>query len=299
MSAQQRCLVSCNDCHNEDGSRWKIVDAESEDGKWYKELRSGQNLFPNLQGSRAKGCGVRNEFGNEFSNGIGNEFGNENGEELGNELSNLKNGCFNKFPKNCQNQIPLACTLVNIKNPTTPFVIPTSPATSPTILQNWQTDTVIDVLGSFNQTTGVYTVPESGDYKLALILNYYTTSQSNLSSSETVANTPTAYFFDLTNGTALFTSLFSLKVTPALLVSLPSTGQVILSGYVTLQKDQQIVVVVASNGATSSSSPFTYYFYPNSSVPGPAFDTDLEILKVRNTPSVLIQCNNNATGEQD
>lgn len=295
MSAKQRCLVPCNDCNKRnDGSRWKVVDAESEDGKWHREVRSGQNLFP----SRGKYSGVRNEFGNE----LGNELGNENLNELENEFSNVKNGCFNKCPKPCHNQIPLACTLINAKNPTTPFVINTTPATSPTILQNWQTDTVIDVLGSFNQTTGVYTVPESGDYKLSLTLNYYTTAtQSNLTFVDTVANTPSAYFFDLTNGTTLFTGLFSIKVAQAVPVSLFSAGQVILSGCVTLQKDQQIVTVVSSNGAITASTAFTYYFYSNPSVSGSpvALDTILEIVKIRNTPSVLIQCNSVGGNDDD
>lgn len=280
----------CSDCGGKP-TQWKIVDADSHDSQMYKINRRPCDKI--LEKKDKKDCKKEKKYkckkiitccrGEKGEKGDRGDSGNV-----------------------------FAATIISVKNPQTDLVIPELLETSnlniaplqiignDVDLAQW-TDIVIDALNSFDNVTGTFTAPETGDYVVNLVVNYETSVSIPVSPSLT--DVPIVQVYDvLTGNKILASSLPSLNIIvpipPLSSGELPinvdvstiiAKSQVIINAVIPLVVGQRIRVRALTNGLV--------YAPPVSLVPpGPAvidfspegLDTTLTIYKIRNTPLINI-----------
>ncbi|QGR54174.1 hypothetical protein [Moumouvirus maliensis] len=167
------------------------------------------------------------------------------------------------------------------------------------VLTGWS-DAVPDILDAFDNITGTYTAPESGDYEFELVANFRTSVP--LTVNDLGTNIPILEIFDVASGLPLVggavnlpTATVQFTIPPISSGELPieiettsvlSNGQVVLTAIITLVAGQQVRVRANSNGLVYNplqeivASPAFINFNP---VGAP---TKLTIQKIRNTPIV-------------
>lgn len=212
-----------------------------------------------------------------------------------------KKYCQDKNPceeKPCKNEVfpNHACTLISVKNPTTELKIPipSSPGTNIVDITGW-TNIVPDPLDSFDNSSGTYTVYEDGDYQIELTINYETSTAIPV--DPTLVNVPSIEIYDVDTHEHILASNFSAvstiipRIHSIVVSALLSKGQVIINSVVPLKMDQQIRIRASSNGliydpaTPPASNPRIFLSYNG-------VDTTLTIFKVRNSPVVVVHCNN-------
>lgn len=314
MSVKRRCFIYNNN-HKRNESGWKIIEVEKNDisGSFSKH-RKHNNI---------KHCSCRNGHTIEDSKYQNkNESTNEYNWNIGN--SNHKNfrcNCYGRKKKCHRNFV---CTLISVKNPTSELIIPEIPITETNIgqtnnfvqnmvgdtvdLTGW-TDIVPDALNAFDNITGTYTAPEDGDYQVELTINFETSVPLNVSPS--LNDVPTAEIYDIDTGEHILSSFFpalsTIIMIPPLSTGDPpievpispllNKGQVIINAVVPLRSGQRIRVRINSNGLVHGTTSVLSQEVIPSLPPRIIFDptgadTTLTIYKVRNTPIVIIDCNN-------
>lgn len=145
----------------------------------------------------------------------------------------------------------------------------------------------------FNNVTGIYTTPESGDYVIQLVANYMTNTTMPYDEAD-VPNTPYVELYDVDTDESLIASVLtgvvinvvvpppSSGLPPTIISagSLTNAGQVRISVMIPLTMGQRVRIRAVSNG-------FTYDgLFPNPHInfnPSPNLDTTLTIFKVRNS----------------
>lgn len=207
-----------------------------------------------------------------------------------------------------------ACGMVSVKNPTTELLIPelliqniSNAAHVSVTLKNWS-DVIIDASDSFDNSNGLYTTPENGDYEFNLVVNYETSVP--LQVSPTLNDVPSVQLYNWNTGEPIIESTLPAS-NMVFQVPPPSSGeppvdisvsnllgkaQAVISVIVPLEQGQQVGVRVNSNGLTYlpplvlsevfPQLPARIVFSPERG------DTTLTIKKVRNTPIITIDCNN-------
>lgn len=214
---------------------------------------------------------------------------------------------------------PNACTLVSVANPTSELLIPELLAPGAFGIQHvigqavdltgWTKDLVIDALDAFDNATGTFTAPVSGDYLIAAVISYETSVP--LTPDAELTNVPYIEIYDIANPTGhlltgqlpsnsqiitippISSGEFPIEV---IATSVTSRAQVILTAALPLIEGQQIRLRAVTNGLTYTAPiaisqvlpplPPRIVFFTNTS------DTTLTIYRIRNSPIVTIDCNN-------
>jgi hypothetical protein len=193
-------------------------------------------------------------------------------------------------------------TLISVRNPGTVLVIPEDPTLLAKALVGvsvdftlWS-DIITDVLNAFDNTTGTYTVPESGDYSVRLIVNYQ--ASTAIAVSPTLDDVPSIIIYDVATTDPILASTLTaivsiIPVPPpttgdppinVTVASLISKAVVTIDAVVSLVAGQQIRVCATTNGLTYT-PPFELPPPPPASIDfsPTGLDTTLTIVKVRNT----------------
>ncbi len=213
-------------------------------------------------------------------------------------------------PKHCRpEKSNFVCTLISVKNPDTELVIPVvlpgvaqqqlAVVGEAVDLAKW-TDIVPDALGIFDNLTGTFTAPESGDYQIELTVNFKTSVP--LPVSLNLVDVPIVEVYDIDSGNHILSSFLP---TVSLIVPVPpqssgevgvdvpvasilGAGQVIINAIVPLIAGQRIRIRAVTNGLIY---PFIGVI-PSIDFSPAGVDTTLAIYKYRNSPIVTINCNN-------
>jgi len=258
-------------------------------------------------------------YSNEDENGSNENASYENESEYDkkdNKKDNKKDKKDKKDKKSkCKSHV---CTLIAVKNPDSELIIPeqisaSTSATKSLVIGNtvdltkW-TDIVPDALDLFNNTTGTYTAPESGDYHIELVISFETSLP--LPVSPLLNNIPSIELYDVATGEAILTKSFPTTHATVLIPpigsgdaafpeitvsSLLGKGQVIINVVIPLNEDQQIRFRAVTNGLVFN--PFSILevippFPPRIVFNPTGSDTTLTIFKIRNSPIVIVHCNN-------
>jgi len=284
MSAKKRCFTYCNDCPNGQKSQWKIVDADSHDAELYAMKKVPcVPCQPKVHEEQKQHCPEKPPCKQQNRCCKG-----EKGDK-GDRGSNF------------------ACNLVSVKDPQTVLVIPEPPSPIPPVtesvtLTGW-TDIVPDALNSFDNATGIFTAPEDGDYKVDLVVNYQ--ASEAIAVNPNLSDVPTVEIYDVDTNTRILGSVFP-TTTVVIQIPPPSSGeppidivyasimgksQIIISAIIPLRAGQRIAARALTNGLVFSSGLLppvsaTIDFSP------PGADTTFTIYKIRNSPTVTINCNN-------
>jgi len=298
MSAKKRCFTYCNDCGN-GKSQWKIVEVDSSDAEWHKLKK--EHCVP----CEPKPCHEKPVYEKE------------------------KKPCHEKKIKCCKGEkgekgergyaATFVCTLISVKNPDSLLIIPEAPTTAGAVnaadivgeavdLTGW-TDIVPDALNAFDNATGTYTVPETGDYQVELAVNYETSVPLNV--SPTLNDVPIIEMYDVATGNHIVGSQFptiSIIVTippfssgelpiDVAVVTIIAKAQVIINGVFPLVAGQRVRFRAVTNGLvynpTIAAQQIIPPFPPRIDFsPENGADTTLAIYKLRNSPIVTINCNN-------
>ncbi|XWV24491.1 mg749 protein [Tupanvirus deep ocean] len=301
MSAKKRCFNYCNDCVN-GKSQWKIVEVDSSDAEWHKLKK--EHCVP----CEPKPCFEKPVCEKE-----------------------KKKPCPEKKIKCCKGEkgekgergsaANYACTLISVKNPDSQLIIPEAPVTPAAILPaaivgeavdltGW-TDIVPDALNAFDNATGTYTAPETGDYQVSLVVNYETSVPLNV--TPTLNDVPIIELYDVATDAHIVGSQFptiNIVVTippfssgeppiDVAVVTIIAKAQVIINAVIPLVAGQRIRFRAVTNGLVYNPPigvgvqqiipplPPRIDFSPEN-----GSDTTLSIYKLRNSPIVTINCNN-------
>ncbi|BCS83444.1 hypothetical protein QLL95_gp0679 [Cotonvirus japonicus] len=264
MGVSRERISYCNDCANNKGSGWKIVQEDSVHTKHKK-----CHCVP--------------------------------------EVQRHHNNC-SQIDDPCNRNRNLQLTYVSVINPTTVLPIPNSDingvfaqqavnaVTNVLNLTGWS-DTTADILDSFNNATGVYTAPSSGDYLFDLDLAVRTSTSLNVDPELT--DVPFVELVDVATGDRLIGGFVNFPVTstnitiPPIasgelpieinITTLLAIGQANLNTIVSLTAGQQVVFRVSSNGLTYTPSGL---IPPVSASISFAPGSFLTIQKLRNTPTI-------------
>lgn len=294
MSVKRRCFSYCHD--SADDNSWKIVETD-------KHFHEKKPKHP--------------ESGNQHQDSDSDSDCDKKKPArrwVKDDCHNKQPQCYKKEKKSKGNCCNFLCTLVSVKNPDTILPIPELLNGSPAIAQNGEcvdltgwSDIVPDALNAFNNATGIYTAPESGDYQVSLTVNFRTSL--SIPVSETLLDVPFIEVYDVDTDGKILTSAFPvtalLIVVPPLATGEPpvdvfatallTIGQVIINAVIPLTEGQRIRFRACTNGL---------HFIPplisDQQLPSPAsidlsppgLDTTLAIYKIRNSPRVVIHCNN-------
>jgi hypothetical protein len=170
-----------------------------------------------------------------------------------------------------------------------------------TTLVKWQTDNVPDLIGSFDKTTGVFTVAAAGEYSLRLVVNYINTFYVQVPTDD-LEELPIPYFeiYDVPSGNGLVASVFGINSTIATPPSSTSpgtsesylnlAGQVIIDTQLPFQAGAQFAVRACTNGLTytppdGGDKPATIL------LTAPYADTTLTVSKNRNLVTTTMSLN--------
>ncbi|XWV25724.1 hypothetical protein QJ857_gp0051 [Tupanvirus soda lake] len=298
MSAKKRCFNYCNDCGN-GKSQWKIVEVDSSDAEWHKLKK--EHCVP----CEPKPC---------FEKPV--------------HEKKEKKTCHEKKIKCCKGEkgekgergtaTNYACTLISVKNPESQLIIPEAPvvgtiSTAAVVgeavdLTGW-TDIVPDALNAFDNATGTYTAPETGDYEVSLVVNYETSVPLNV--TPTLNDVPIIELYDVDTGNHIVGSQFptiNIVVTippfssgeppiDVAVVTIIAKAQVIINAVIPLVAGQRIRFRAVTNGLVYNPSIAAQQIIPPfppriDFSPENGSDTTLYIYKLRNSPIVSINCNN-------
>lgn len=233
---------------------------------------------------------------------------------------------------NCTDNTNFDCTLVSVRNPTTPLPIPMAEEMSGDMMSFFQsqvqvnayqsqvqqvdpnswvhltgwTDNIVDIANLFNNETGIYTVPQSGDYRIILNVNYETTVP--LHPDFSLTNVPLVEVYNLSTGqthitgSALPTINTIITVPPISsedppidvpITSVLNKASFMVESVVSLIAGQQIGVRASANGMVSQEQIVVPPMSPQIIFNPTGADTVLTIQKIRNTPTVTVSINNN------
>lgn len=311
MSAKVRCpdFIYCNDCANKGKSQWKLVDSKSEEAEWYN-TKKHHTCNP---------CKKNNDKHHDKNDDHDKYSENENY-----QYNNKKeqNRCGKWSKKCCKGDGGInVCTLISVKNPTSELIIPEEVPTPSAVvphqvigetvdLTGW-TDIVPDALNLFNNATGTYTAPETGDYQVTLVVNYETSVPLN--AAPTLNDVPIVQIYDVENPNerilgSQFPTINILIVIPPISsgelpieivqVTIIAKAQVNINAVIPLVAGQQIRARAISNGLIYFPIiPITPLqiippLPPRIDFSPDGVDTTLTIYKIRNSPIVTIDCNN-------
>lgn len=176
-------------------------------------------------------------------------------------------------------------------------------------LTEWEGDLVVDAIDAFNNTTGIYTTPVTGDYDVNVTISYETSVP--LSTDALLIAVPYAEVYDVANPSGhLLKAHFPaastiITIPPVTSGEFPeevenafiiNRGQVIMNGDLRLVAGQQIRVRVCTGGLTYTVPLSQQAIYPAN----PArivfrnneADTTITIRRYRNSPTIYVSCNN-------
>ena len=319
-------FIYCNDCPK-GNSQWKIVESSARDAILHSYAKNVCQPCKQKK-SHCKENSTAEHLQTEYVSG---------GAIANTNNCNQKNDCNqNCYVDNRCNQIckpicpcppppkciPMAATVVSVKNPQSELVIPQvvgapavgvaavndQPIVGPTVdLTGW-TNVVIDVQNAFNTATGTYTAPTAGDYEIALVVNYETSVP--LAVDTALTNVPTIELYDPDTGARFVGSQFPsistiITIPPISSGDLPidvtvsfiiSRAIVTINTILPLTAGQKIRARALSNGLTYT-PPFTVSQVIPALPPRIVFDpvgadTTMTVKKIRNTPVINYTFNN-------
>lgn len=197
--------------------------------------------------------------------------------------------------------VPVPVPLISVRNPTTNLLIPT--ILSPALfvpLADWTEDLIVDINDLFDNATGIFTAPISGDYNINLVVNYETSIFVPVDQGLTTI--PTIEVHDAVSGARLLTSqfpannvVFTITTSSFIVSSLLGRAQVIINADIPLVAGQQIVVrayintlfipLIDINPVPAQLIPPTPPRIIFNPVGG---DTTLTIQRIRDTPLLVV-----------
>ncbi|AEQ33341.1 hypothetical protein [Acanthamoeba polyphaga mimivirus] len=269
MSVRKRCVI--NDCSKNCG--WKIVESDSEYVRSHKHHESPRSH-----------CNDDHDHCHE----VFDPCNRNNNRNFQRTLISVIN------PTNSILEIPIEFT-----NTFAARAIGVQQVIGNTVNISGWSDTLPDILDAFDNTTGIYTAPENGDYEFNLILNFKTSVPLTVNDAGT--NIPIVEIYDVASGSTLAggsillpTSNIQITIPPIASGELPieieatnvlGSGQVVLTAIIPLVAGQQVRVRANSNGMVYNPiqeiiEPAFIDFNPNNSA------SRLTIQKVRNTPII-------------
>lgn len=228
------------------------------------------------------------------------------------KIVHVPNTCYDENrcqPDNCLPRCDnFAGTLISVRNPDTVLTIPevliTALIPTPVVgvtadLINWS-DIVVDALNVFDNTTGTFTAPETGDYHIISVTNYQ--SSVPLYPDSDLTNVPLMQIYDAVTGIVLLASTFPtlnivIPVPPMSSGELPleipvtsilSRAQVVIDAVVPLTAGQTVRLRAVSNGLEYNPPIILPPPVPTIDFSPVGVDTTLTIYKIRNQPLVNI-----------
>jgi len=327
---KKRCFYYCNGC-GKDSSPWKIVEADSKEAENF-HLRTRGCIEPQHHEcceEKKHKCHRRRRHHEDSESESERESESESEEETpevpipqaaeSGHRRKHHDSCGKRRrhydPRKCKN--PLAATLISVRDPDAilfiPIIEPLANNVSVKLVGNhvnflnWK-DLVPDVLDSFDNINGIYTVPSTGDYQIELVVNFRTSVSFPVNID--YSNLPFVQIYDVDTDNGVQAASLPVDHTVILIPPLDSEeppieitittilgiGQVIINGVYSLIEGQRLRVRAVSNGLTFTPiEPLSIAQLPgepfiNFSPDG--YDTTLAIYKLRNTPIVTIHCNN-------
>nr|WBF70525.1 hypothetical protein [Megavirus caiporensis] len=269
MSVRKRCVI--NDCAKNCG--WKIVESDPECVRNHKHHESPR---------------THHNEDHDHCHEVFDPCNRNNSRNFQRTLISVIN------PTNSVLEIPIEFT-----NAFTTRAVNIQQVIGNTVNISGWSDTLPDILDAFDNTTGIYTAPENGDYEFNLILNFKTSVPLTVNDAGT--NVPIVEIYDVASGSTLAggsillpTSNIQITIPPIASGELPieieatnvlGSGQVVLTAIIPLVAGQQVRVRANSNGMVYNPiqeiiEPAFIDFNPNSSA------SRLTIQKVRNTPII-------------
>lgn len=207
MNTKSRCYSQCSDCPNGKPSGWRLVESNCHDAEMYK-LRN-EKLVPCVPMTEERPqqpviC-CKGQKGD-------------------------KGTCCSSL-------------LLSVKNPQTTVDIPdltmfAVTSDDSTDLTNWST-IITDQFNSFNNTTGTFTVPQSGNYNVDLVVNYMINMPVTVNPS--LDDVPIMEVYDVATGNKIVASTF-----PAVSLNIPMYGPTTSSGEVSSSGEPIIDINIAS-----------------------------------------------------
>ena len=162
-------------------------------------------------------------------------------------------------------------------------------------------DIITDVGDAFDNASGIFSAQSSGDFEFHLALNYQTSMSFDVNPDMT--DVPSVELFDVLSGNKIVTSTLPATTFTFQVPASPDPVDVTVSNL--LVKAQSVISVIASLtegqtvGVRVNSNGLTYGPLAPAPVPSPrilfapeGLDTVLTIKKLRNSPTVVISCNN-------
>lgn len=302
MSVKSRCGKFCDDC-DENETRWKLVESTSLEAEHHK-----------IKNGRLVKCQVKTEKSDECPKKQQKKCPKKCPKKCCQKQTIFD--CEKKCPDNCKPKPICPCnnfasTLISVRNPQTELIIPELPLGNVNVnaiigeavdLTDW-TDLVPDVFDAFNNATGIYTAPETGDYDVRLVVNYETNVPIPV--SPLLVDVPIIEIYNVLDDAHILASFFPtivlvIPVPPPstgeppfdiTVAAIMSKGQVVIGGIIPLTAGQQIRVRAVTNGLVYNPTGIppvqaTIDFSPA------GVDTVLTIYKIRNSPIVSIDLNN-------
>lgn len=207
--------------------------------------------------------------------------------------------------------------IISVRDPQSRFIIPSptvfrqlnaqrmnTMAVSSLLLENvdfysplvdWSADIIVDSLGSFNKTTGIFTAFSAGEYSVRLIVNWFNPFFIRVEGDMT----PYVELYNPATGARYLASFFTVSSTiqrfpdsedPILAVSyLDRIGTLTIDAVLQLAEGQQIGIRASNNGVTySPENPLDPAVDARIILNPPNADTTFTVQKLRNIPGTTV-----------